>query len=36
MVANYITQDTAGLLGLAEDNWADGTQSVVLAFLTPA
>ncbi len=36
VVANYITQDTADVLGLAEDNWADGTQSVVLAFLTPA
>lgn len=34
----YNTTDalTGGLLGFADDNWADGTQSYVFSFLSPA
>jgi hypothetical protein len=35
VVADYVTQDATDFLGLADDNWLDGTQSVVLGMLTP-
>ena len=38
MLLNYVTEDNrdAGLLGFADDNWVDGTQSGVFSFLSPA
>ena len=38
MLFNYVTEDNrdAGILGFADDNWVDGTQSGVFSFLSPA
>lgn len=36
VLANYITQDRTEFLGQADDNYVDGTQSVVLNMLSPA
>ena len=37
MLFNYVTEDNrdSGILGFADDNWVDGTQSGVFSFLTP-
>jgi hypothetical protein len=37
MFFNYVTEDNrdAGILGFADDNWVDGTQSGVFSFLSP-
>ena len=37
MLLNYVTEDNrdAGILGFADDNWVDGTQSGVFSFLSP-
>jgi hypothetical protein len=38
MLFNYVTEDnrSAGILGFADDNYVDGTQSGVFSFLSPA
>ena len=38
MLFNYVTEDNrdAGILGFADDNYTDGTQSGVFSFLSPA
>jgi hypothetical protein len=38
MLFNYVTGDnrSAGILGFADDNWLDGTQSGIFSFLSPA
>ena len=37
MLFNYVTEDNrdSGILGFADDNWVDGTQSGVFNFLSP-
>jgi len=38
MLFNYVTEDNrdAGILGFADDNYVDGTQSGIFSFLSPA